>query len=257
MRTSDQINEISAALAKAQGVMKNPEKNKRATIPTKTGGGYSYDYADLPSTFDTVRRELSEHGIMHTSAPRFVDGQYILFSRLSHASGQWIEAEWPLPNSIDPKQLAGAITYGTRYLFNSLCGIAGDDDLDSEPEHPSARYESKKVSKPPTGKSVAAPTVEREQQGSSLGHADLSTPAVEDKNAILTYVKIIQANEGRFTLLAKLKESAWPKEHLIKYCTEVFQKADSKSLTHPELTRLVNAATTFKTLEDALKAETK
>lgn len=242
MRTSDQINEISAALAKAQGVMKNPEKNKRATIPTKTGGGYSYDYADLPSTFDTVRRELSEHGIMHTSAPRFVDGQYVLFSRLSHASGQWIEAEWPLPNVSDPKQLAGAITYGTRYLFNSLCGIAGDDDLDSEPESPSARYESKKVSKPTTAKSVAAPTVESEQRGSSLGHADLSTPAV---------------NEGRFTLLAKLKESAWPKEQLVRYCTEVFQKADSKSLTHSELTRLVNAATSFKTIEDALKAEAK
>lgn len=242
MRTSDQINEISTALAKAQGVMKNPEKNKKATIPTKTGGGYSYDYADLPSTFDTVRRELSEHGIMHTSAPRFVDGQYLLFSRLSHASGQWIEAEWPLPNLSDPKQLAAAITYGTRYLFNSLCGIAGDDDLDSDPESPSARYESKKVLKPTTAKSVAAPTVESEQRGSSLGHADLSAPAV---------------NEGRFTLLAKLKESVWSKEQLVRYCTEAFQKADSKSLTHSELTRLVNAATSFKTIEDALKAEAK
>jgi len=243
MRTSDQINELSAALAKAQGSMKNPEKNKRATIPTKTGGGYSYDYADLPSTFDTVRKQLSENGIMHTSAPRMVDGHYVLFSRLSHSSGQWIEAEWPLPNAQDPKQLAGSITYGTRYLFNSLCGIAGDDDLDDTPEHPLAKYEKRPASKPTTA-SVATPkAVASEPVEASQGHADLGAPTSQEP--------------GRFTLLAKLRESPWPKEHLVKYCVDVFGKADSKSLSSQELAQLVYASTTFKTLEDALKAAAK
>lgn len=240
MRTSDQINEISAALAKAQGQMKNPEKNKKATIPTKTGGGYSYDYADLPSTFDALRKPLSDNGIMHTSAPRHVDGQYVLFSRLSHSSGQWIEAEWPLPNLSDPKQLAGSITYGTRYLFNSLCGIAGDDDLDHTPEHPQARYEPRKsASKPST---LVSPNVEHGQREATSGHADLGTSPVSD---------------GRFALMAKLRESKWPKDHLIKYCSEIFGKSDSKSLSLPELQRLVNASTNFATLDDALKTEAK
>lgn len=240
MRTSDKIDEISLALSKAQGQMKNPEKNKKATIPTKSGGGYSYDYADLPSTFDALRKPLADNGIMHTSAPRFVDGQYVLFSRLSHCSGQWIEAEWPLPNVSDPKLLAGAITYGTRYLFNSLCGIAGDDDLDHTPESPSSRYEPRRPASKPSAN--VSPQVEHGQREASQGHADLGASP---------------AHDGKFGLLAKLRESKWTKEHLVKYCSEIFGKSDSKSLSLPELQRLVNAQSNFATLEDALKAEAK
>ena len=145
MKTSEQINELATALAKAQGEMRNPEKNKTANIPTKAGGKYSYNYADLPSTFDCVRSVLSSNGIAHVASTAFVGSNYTLFSRLVHTSGQWIEAEWPLPSGDDPKILAASITYGTRYLFNSLVGISGDDDTDSTPESSESVYAPRAV----------------------------------------------------------------------------------------------------------------
>lgn len=150
MKTSDSISELALALSQAQGEMKNPEKNKTAKIPTKAGSSYEYNYADLPSTFDSVRAVLAEHGLSHFSAPIVItlgEAQvYLLQMRIAHGgSGQWAEAEYPLPYGpdVDDKSMASAMTYGRRYLFAALTGLAADDDLDSAPEHPDAKYEKR------------------------------------------------------------------------------------------------------------------
>jgi hypothetical protein len=147
MKTSEQTNEIAAALAKAQGRMKNPAKNRAASIPMKSGGKYEYNYADLSTTLDCNREVLSESGISYSAAPHYQGENYTLCARLSHSSGQWYEAEWALPNGGDPKLIAASITYGFRYLFSSLTGITGDEDLDSDPED-SAVYEPREALKP-------------------------------------------------------------------------------------------------------------
>lgn len=60
--------------------------------------------------------------------------------RLLHSSGQWIESSLALPATSDPKALAANLTYSRRYLFVALVGVAGDDDLDGEPENEKASY---------------------------------------------------------------------------------------------------------------------
>lgn len=177
MRTSTEINLISEALAKAQGELKNPEKNQTAKIPTKTGGSYSYNYADLPHTLDTIRGPLAKHGLSHTAGIDFAGtGGNLLTVRLLHVSGQWIESEVGLPASNDPKSLAANLTYFRRYLLTALVGIAADDDLDSEPEAPQATYQSRGKPTQPATSSVSKQSVKGE-------HASAPTKASEGNSA--------------------------------------------------------------------------
>src|SRR5882724_75852 len=145
MITSQSIAQLAEALAKAQGEMKNPEKNKTATIPMKSGGKYSYNYADLPSTIDCVRSALSKNGLSHVSSLNFGDKGLYLSMRLIHCSGEWIESEYGLPNNLDDKAIASSMTYGRRYLFIALVGVAADDDLDDQPENDGVKYENRDV----------------------------------------------------------------------------------------------------------------
>jgi len=147
MKTSDNTDKISEALAAAQGMMRNPEKNKTAKIPMKAGGTYSYDYADLPATIDTIRPALAKNGLAHVAGVKREDRGTVLAVRLLHTSGQWLESEMDLPMAADPKAAASNLTYFRRYLLTALVGIAADDDLDSEPEA-GATYEQRRKQAP-------------------------------------------------------------------------------------------------------------
>jgi hypothetical protein len=122
MLTSEQTNEISAALAKAQSEIINPEKNAN-------NSHYKNDYADLATGIKAIRGPLSKHGISFIQAER-LDGD-ILFveTRLSHSSGQWFQGEHPaIKFPARPQEIGSAITYARRYSLFSMVGIAGDDD---------------------------------------------------------------------------------------------------------------------------------
>jgi len=164
MRTSQEIDKIADALAKAQGEMKNPEKNQTAKIPTKAGGSYQYNYADLPHTLDTIRVSLAKHGLSHTSGVDAHQEGVVLFVRLMHTSGQWLESNFGLPHSGDPKSAAANITYFRRYLLTALVGVAADDDLDSEPEAPQAKYQDRrKPAQLDTSSALKPPAIPNQQ----------------------------------------------------------------------------------------------
>jgi hypothetical protein len=134
MKTSESIAQIAAALAAAQGEMKNPDAHKIVQVQTRDGRNYSYRYAPLPDCFDINRAVLSKYGLSHFSATEeTADGRQRIALRLSHKSGEWIESSLLLPPAGDPKSMAGNLTYFRRYLFNGLTGIAGDEDQDGEP----------------------------------------------------------------------------------------------------------------------------
>jgi hypothetical protein len=167
VKTSEQVNEIQAALAKAQGQMKNPEKNRKASIPMKAGGKYEYNYADLPIVFDTSRAALSSNGLSHTSALDESDRGAILSVRLGHSSGQWYQSSILLPSAADPKSFAANVTYFKRYLFQGLIGVVGDDDLDHEPENAGATYDQRKPANP-SSPPLVAPKATTNPQGAPL-----------------------------------------------------------------------------------------
>lgn len=121
------LNELAPALAKAQGALKNPNKNKTVTVQTRSGAPYKYSYADLPEILDTIRKPLSENGLAVLQVVK--DGN--LVTMLTHSSGQCITSEIPLELSGPPQEVGSRLTYLRRYSLISLLNIAADDDDDA------------------------------------------------------------------------------------------------------------------------------
>jgi hypothetical protein len=125
MKTSEQINEIATALAKAQAVIHNPAKDK-------LNPHFKAKYADLASGLDCIRPALSAHGIAFVQVTGLDGDSVVLQTRLIHASGQWIESLYPVSKIMDHQKMAAALTYSKRQALFSLVGVCGDDDLDGE-----------------------------------------------------------------------------------------------------------------------------
>ena len=120
MKTSEQISELAAALAAAQGMMEN-------AIMNRVNPHFKSKYADLAAIFDAARKPLSANGLAIVQTI----GDGVLHTRLLHTSGQWIASEHPLPMSGRPQEIGSALTYARRYSLSALIGIAADDDDDA------------------------------------------------------------------------------------------------------------------------------
>jgi len=120
MKTSEQISELAAALAVAQGMMEN-------AIMNRTNPHFKTKYADLAAVLNAARKPLSANGLAIVQTI----GDGVLHTRLLHTSGQWIASEHPLPMSGKPQEIGSALTYARRYSLSALIGIAADEDDDA------------------------------------------------------------------------------------------------------------------------------
>lgn len=125
MPQSDNINEFSAALAKAQAQMKVAPFNK-------VNPHFKNKYADLTAVIDAVRKPLNDNGIAFTQMTENHGGAICLVTRFLHSSGQWMSGEYPLPANVSPQQLGSALTYAKRYSLAAMAGISSDEDDDAE-----------------------------------------------------------------------------------------------------------------------------
>jgi hypothetical protein len=136
---SEQINELAAALSKAQAKLKHVPKDKTARIRMKAGGEYSYNYADLGSTWDAGRAPLTENGLSISQLPSFGDGWLMLDTILMHSSGQYISSQMRTrADEMDVKSIGSAITYLRRYAFAAIIGLVADEDDDGSAPNPTA-----------------------------------------------------------------------------------------------------------------------
>jgi hypothetical protein len=128
---SEQINELVGALAKAQGAMDNPHKNKTVKIKSEKGQ-YDFSYATLDSIIDTIRKPLSDNAIVFMQTVRGSVGSMELVTTLAHSSGQWISSTLPIePQQRGPQALGSAISYVKRYALSAMLGLAADEDDDA------------------------------------------------------------------------------------------------------------------------------
>lgn len=137
-QTSETINQIASALAKAQAELENPEKALTATIvsPFPREEKRSFRYASLATGLEIVRRCLSKHEIATVQATAIEPGAGLikLTTTLLHSSGEWIASDWPVcpvNETAAPHRMGAALTYARRYALFTLVGIAGEDDLDA------------------------------------------------------------------------------------------------------------------------------
>lgn len=123
MTTSDQINEIAAALSKAQGEMKPAAKD--ATNPH-----FKSKYADLAANVEAARGPMAKHGLSVVQEPTTTERGIAVATRLLHSSGQWIQFD-PLTvplSKADAHGVGSATTYARRYALGAALGIVADDD---------------------------------------------------------------------------------------------------------------------------------
>lgn len=128
---SEHINEIAAALSKAQGEFQPIHRDRDVDVATRTGGTYSFKYATLGNIAEAVKPALAKHGLSRSNAVTMIGNQPFLATRLIHESGQWLASYHPLlPSQPGAQAFGSAITYATRYNLSALLGIASEDDDD-------------------------------------------------------------------------------------------------------------------------------
>lgn len=126
METSESINEISAALAKAQGQIENAIKDSNNPF-------FKSKYADLTSVWAACRKQLSENGLSVIQSPEESSHGISVVTMLCHSSGQWIRSKYSMPcdsSKLTPQVIGSAITYARRYALSAMVGIAPHDDDD-------------------------------------------------------------------------------------------------------------------------------
>ena len=193
MTTSEQINEIAGALAKAQGEMGGAKKD--AANPF-----FKSKYADLASVWDACREPLTKHGLSVVQFPqteyrgepepyewtsKMGEKRYgvrivcvvSVLTRLTHASGQWMDdvVSTMLPTG-DPQAVGSAITYLRRYALQSVAGVAPEDD-DAEAAH--GRGDGQQATAKPTGPVATAPKGYAEWLDDMRACADEGTAALQ------------------------------------------------------------------------------
>ena len=132
----EQLGELAAALAKAQGEFTSVSKD--CVNPM-----FGSKYASLGAIVDAIQKPLSENGLALAFLP-IVNGKESagVEGVLVHAkSGQQLRASCVLPLMervrkdgrplpIDAQSVGGALTYARRYCLSSLLNIMVDDDND-------------------------------------------------------------------------------------------------------------------------------
>lgn len=139
MITSEAINELAAALAKAQGAM-------TAASLDKVNPHFKSKYSSLAAIWDAIRIPLTANGLSVIQSISNCDAGIEITTKMLHASGQWIESRLCMPISQNTVQAIGsAITYGKRYALVAMAGIASDEDDDGETATPTQRQQAPRV----------------------------------------------------------------------------------------------------------------
>lgn len=127
------MDKLAAALVAFQGEVPTIPKNRTAKIPTKTGPGYSYRYADLSDMLAAIREPLRRNGLAVTQmlAAASSPANMAIKTKIWHETGQTESETFEFPVAgRSPQEIGSLITYMKRYALGAALGISTDDDDD-------------------------------------------------------------------------------------------------------------------------------
>jgi len=196
MEHSEQLNELAAALVKAQAIIEGAAKDS-------TNPFFKSKYADLFSVWNAVRKPLTDNGLSVVQMPGVFDSQGNLASLdtlLLHESGQWIKStlQTPVGAKVDPQGVGSAITYMRRYALMSATSVTPEDD---DGESTVDRATKEKVTKANPRPVVGAP---KSGAGMLMPFGDdKGTPLRDFDNAKLQKLRAwcVDKDENKFTNL--------------------------------------------------------
>lgn len=139
MTTSDTINEIASALAKAQAEMGGAVRDSANPF-------FKSKYPDLASVREACNGPLTKNGIAVVQSPSTEAAVVSVETTLMHCSGQWMRGVLTATAKDDsPQSVGSAITYLRRYALMSFAGVAPEDD---DAEAAQGRPKAQRVEKP-------------------------------------------------------------------------------------------------------------
>jgi hypothetical protein len=151
MKSSEQINELAAAMAVAQAEVRN-------AVPNAENPHFRSSYADLEAVKAACLPFLNKYGISIVQSPVVQDGRIGVVTRLLHKSGQWMEGEFTMPGvKQDPQGYGSALTYARRYSLAAFAGVATGEDDDAEKAHEPKRGGSAANPTPPARPWMTSP----------------------------------------------------------------------------------------------------
>lgn len=122
MELSDNINELAAALAAAQGEIENAAKDSANPF-------FKSKYADLGAVREVCRVPLSKNALALTQPMEIFEGYVVITTMLIHSSGQWMRSKLSAkPAKDDVQGIGSTATYLRRYALSAMIGIASEDD---------------------------------------------------------------------------------------------------------------------------------
>jgi len=122
MNRSDQIDLLAVALAKFHTEVSNPTKNAQ-------NPHFKNRYADLAEIINVSREPLALNGLSIVQMVGFEGNCVIIETVLLHSSGQFLSSTLSVPVSkMDAQGIGSATTYGRRYSWAAMCGLAQEDD---------------------------------------------------------------------------------------------------------------------------------
>lgn len=132
---SEQINELAAALAAAQGSFLPIKKSKNVEVSGTTKDGkpyrYKYAYAPLDEILNATRPALSANGLAIIQTTKEDSGGTLLETSLIHSSGQWYKSYKGLGRWDKPQEFGGSLTYYRRYEISTILGVSSEEDDDA------------------------------------------------------------------------------------------------------------------------------
>lgn len=222
MLKSDSIKEISAALAKAQALFPEIPKDKVVKVKLKSGGEYTYKYAELSSIVNATRKPLADNGLSFSQTIGENEKGMTCETMLMHSSGEWILGITPMIlKETDMQGMGGALTFSRRYGLSALIGVATEEDTDgdgsnrgaSKPEQKPYQQPAKTTPPPPANKTAApppppkptSPPPDPEKKNTSSLHPNAMNhaPASADTESIADYV------DRPLSAMEKVELSKW------------------------------------------------
>ena len=154
---STEINELAAALAKAQGEFSAVPKGSVNPF-------FKSKYADLSDVIRSAGPVLTAHGL---AVSQFISEDDTLTTYLIHESGQFIAHRANLHLVKDDPQSAGsATTYARRYGYMSCLGLVADEDDDgNRASHSGPNEASRPLSRPERAQQAQQATRQAPIQG--------------------------------------------------------------------------------------------
>jgi hypothetical protein len=166
MNKSENINDLSAALSKAQGAMGFAIKDANNPF-------FKSKYADLSSVVEAIRVAFADNGLsyiqrLHESEKHEVRVETVIL----HSSGQFISCGiLAVPVSKhDAQGFGSALTYARRYSLSAAAGVVADDDDGNAAAQAAPKQENKQSPAKKTTVLACAPS------SASTGYAEKPSP---------------------------------------------------------------------------------